>query len=274
MLGSGEPLERVTTNVETVFETQSKREEMQAAGDVVEFSQVTGAGEATLLSSQQMEDYRLIRHRTTSRADLARRFNIAVSQLASSIDNSRIWNAVRYTIPSRLDGSEVSWLCRAIDRKIFGKADMVIIEFGDVSGTYNASLRLAEYLADMRSDDAKTVAWVSGNCEGIVGVAALACDDIIFGPNGKLGAGEREPPTPAELESFEITIRSVANQKDRDWSMMMGIVNPKMALRKYRNINSKAQRLLGKAEFDELPEMEAANSVSYTHLTLPTTPYV
>ena len=262
MLGSGEPLERVTTNVETVFETQSKREEMQAAGDVVEFSQVTGAGEATLLSSQQMEDYRLIRHRTTSRADLARRFNIAVSQLASSIDNSRIWNAVRYTIPSRLDGSEVSWLCRAIDRKIFGKADMVIIEFGDVSGTYNASLRLAEYLADMRSDDAKTVAWVSGNCEGIVGVAALACDDIIFGPNGKLGAGEREPPTPAELESFEITIRSVANQKDRDWSMMMGIVNPKMALRKYRNINSKAQRLLGKAEFDELPEMEAANWIA------------
>jgi len=256
MLGSGEQLERVTTNAQTIFATESQREKLQATGDVVEFSMVTGAAEATLLSSQQMENFRLIRHRTTSRSDLARRFNVAASQLTSTVDNGRIWNAVQYKMPSMLDAAEVSWLVRAIDRKLLGKSDMVILEFGEVSGTSSAALRLAEHLASIESDT-RTVAWISGNCEGVMGVAALACDDIIFGPEGKLGAGERTPPTPTELESYEITIRSVAKKQDRDWSTMMGIINPRMALKKYRNINSNAVRLMGAAEFDELPDMEA-----------------
>ena len=261
MLGSGEPLERVTTNVQTVFATQSEREKMQTAGDVVEFSPVTGAGETTLLGSQQMENYRLIRHRTASRADLARRFNVAVSQLSSTSDSGRSWNAVQYKIPSSFDSGEVSWLVRAIDRKLLGKTDMVILEFGDVLASRDAALRLAEHLAEIGSDT-RIVAWISGNCEGIMGVAALACDDIIFGPNGKLGAGESEAPSPAELESYQITIRAVAKKQDRDWSPLMGLVNPKMALKKYRNINSNAVRLLGAAEFGELPEMEAAKWIA------------
>jgi len=120
---------------------------------------------------------------------------------------------------------------------------------------------MAEYLAAINSDT-RTVAWVSGNCEGAMGVAALACDDIFFGPEGKLGAGERTPPSPAELESYEITIRSVARKQDRDWSTMIGILNPKMALKKYRNINSNAVRLMGAAEFDELPEMESVKWIA------------
>jgi membrane-bound ClpP family serine protease len=261
MLSSEEALERVTTDSQTIFASQSQREKMQGDGGFIGFDTVSAAGQMTLLQSQQMEDFRLIRHRTTSRADLARRFNITVSQLAV-VDNGKIWNAVQYKVPSSIDSGEVSWMSRAIDRKILGPTDMVILEFGDVRGTNSASLRLAEYLARIRPEDAKIVAWVSGNCEGIAGVAAMACDDIVFGPEGKLGAGEREPPSPKELESFEITIRSIAKKKDRDWSSLMGIVNPKMALRKYRNINSSAQRLMGKAEHSELPPMEAAKWVA------------
>ena len=267
MLGSGEPLERVTTNVQPIFVTQSKRKEMQAAGDVVEFSQVAGAGEATLLSSQQMEDYRLIRHRIASRADLARRFNITVSELASTVDNGRSWNAVQYKIPSTFDAGEASWLTRAIDRKLLGKSDMVILEFGEVSGSSAAALRLAEHLASIDSDT-RTVAWISGNCEGVMGVAALACDEIIFSPNGKLGAGDRKAPTPDELESYEITIRAVAKKQDRDWSTLMGLVNPKMVLKKYRNINSNAVRLMGAAEFGELPEIEAAKWIAANRIDI------
>ena len=138
---------------------------------------------------------------------------------------------------------------------------MVVLEFGDSKGDSNASLRLAEYLASLGSE-ARTVAWVSGDCKGFVGVAALACDDIVFGPEGKLGAGKSNVPTPEELESFEITIRSVARQKDRDWSTAMAIVNPKMAVKKYRNIKNDSIRLMGKAEFDELPQMDAAKWIA------------
>ena len=261
MLGSGEALERVTTNAQTVFATESDRKKMEATGDVVEIELVTGAGETTLLSSEQMEDFRLIRHRTTSRSDLARRFNVTVSQLVSTADSGRSWKAVQYTIPPTLNSGEASWLVRAIDRKLIGESDMVILEFGDVNGSDSAALRLAEHLAAMKSN-VRTVAWISGNCEGMMGVAALACDDVFFGPEGKLGAGDRNPPTPAELESFEITIRSVAKQKDRDWSTLMGIANPKMSLKKYRNINSNAVRLMGIAEFEELPDLEAAKWIA------------
>jgi len=261
MLGTDEELERVKSNTQTIFTTQSQREAMQATGEVEGFSQVTPAGEATLLNSEQMDEFRLIRHRTSSRSDLARRFNVTVSQLATSAESNRAWNAVQYKIPSALSEREVSWLKRAIDRMLIGKTDMVILEFGDTSGDSNASLRLAEYLASLGSE-ARTVAWVSGDCEGLVGVAAMACDDVIFGPEGKLGSGDRGAPTPAELESFEITVRSVARQKDRDWSTAMAIVNPKMAVKKYRHANNNTLRLMGKAEYDELPQMEAAKWIA------------
>ncbi len=261
MLESGEQLERVKTNTATLFATQAQREKMQTAGEVNEFSLVTGAGEKTLLNSQQMLDFRLIRHRTSSRSDLARRFNVTVSQLASATENNRSWNAVQYKIPATLTETEVTWLTRAINRKLIGKTDMVMLEFGEVGGDSNASLRLAGYLASLGSE-ARTVAWVSGECEDLVGVAVLACDEVIFAPNGKLGAGERIQPTPRELESFEITVRSVARQQDRDWSTLMALVNPKMAVKQYRNINTNAVRLMGKAEFDELPELESAQWIA------------
>ena len=261
MLSNDEALERVKTKTATIFATQSEREGMQAKGEVDGFDPVTATGEVTLLSSRMMEEFRLIRNRTSSRSDLARRFNVTVSQLAPTIENSRSWNAVQYKIPSVVTEREVSWLTRAINRKLIGKTDMVVLEFGDSKGDSNASLRLAEYLASLGSE-ARTVAWVSGDCKGFVGVAALACDDIVFGPEGKLGAGKSNVPTPEELESFEITIRSVARQKDRDWSTAMAIVNPKMAVKKYRNIKNNSIRLMGKAEFDELPQMDAAKWIA------------
>jgi len=256
MLESGDQIERVKTDAQTIFATSEQRKKLQATGEVREFDPVSGPGEATMLSSQQMIDFRLIRNQTSSRADLARRFNVTVSQLASADQSDRIWNAVEYKLPTTLSEREVSWLIRAINRERAGGADMVILEFGDVRGDENASLRLAEYLAGLDSDT-RTVAWISGHCEGLVGVAALATDEVNFSGKGKLGDAEDRLPTPTELASYEITVRAVARQKDRDWSTLMGLVNPKMVVKKYRNINTGANRVMGKAEFEELPEQEA-----------------
>ena len=267
MLGSGDQLERVKTDTQTIFTTSAKRKEMQATGKVQEFDPISRAGEATLLSSEQMIAFRLIRNQTSSRADLARRFNITVSQLASESQSDHVWNAVEYRLPSTLTEREVSWLIRAVDRSTIGKTDMVILEFGDVGGDDNAALRLAEYIASLDSD-IKTVAWISGHSEGLVGVAALACDEVNFGSKGKLGYADNDPPSPKELESYQITVHSVARKKDREWSTLMALANPKMVLKKYSNINSGAERLMGKAEYEELPELEAAQWIARGKLDL------
>ena len=133
---------------------------------------------------------------------------------------------MEYKIPSFVSESDVSWLTRAINRKLAAKKDMLLLEFGETDGDSNASLRLAEYLASL-DEDTKTVAWISGPCEGLTGVAALACDEVFFGPQGKLGLSkDSKVPSPDELASFEITIREVARQKDREWSTLMALVNP------------------------------------------------
>ena len=258
MLNPKEQLERVTTSTKTVFATASQRKELQKTGEVTEFATVSAAGEPTILSSQQMEDFRLIRHRTSSRNDLARRFNVSSVELRPAIESTRKWTAVRYQMPSLISAGEVSWLIRALDRKLLGETDLVILEFGDVSADDGAAFRLAEHLAAYNRNKTKTVAWISGNCEGVAGVVALACDDLFFGPEGVLGAGEQALPSPAELESFEITARSVARQKERDWSLLMAVINPNMVVKKYRSIEANSFRVMGKAEYDELPELEAA----------------
>ena len=68
--------------------------------------------------------------------------------------------------------------------------------------------------------------------------------------------------SPEQLESFERTVREVARKTGRDWSTLMALVNPKMVIREYRHINTGVRRLMGKAEYDELPELESAQWIA------------
>lgn len=260
MLDEAESLYRVTTNIKTVYVDEAGLKEIEA--DSIETTTLSRSGEATMLSSRQLSDYRLIQHRSSSRIDLARRYNISPTLLNTAVDDQRERVAIESILPEVLDSGGVSWLIRSAKQQISGGADMLILEFGEMRGVENPSLELAEFLVSLDSEKMRTVAYVSGDCKGFAGVAALACDHIYFGPNGKLGSADGDPLSPEQLEKFESFIRPIARQKEKDYSVMMAVVNPNMALRRYRNVDSGAPRLLGQGEYDELGAEEAAKWIA------------
>ncbi len=252
MLDADTRLYRVNTANETLYVYGDELEKLEAAGKADETTTLSGRGEMLKLSSDQMVDFRLIRQRTGSRADLAHQLGLNPTALEPVAADERNWVAVRSTLPTILDRSNVSWLTRSIKSKLASGTDMVILEFGDMQADWNAALRLAEYLAALDPESCRTVAWVKGNCRGSAGVAALACDHVIFGPRGVLGQTEDDPPTPDQLETMERTIKSVASQKDSDRSLMMALVNPNMVISRYRSAKTGKERILGRAEHEEL----------------------
>ena len=251
MLDSDLELFRVNTNDETLYVFKDELEKLEANEEATGTRTLAGRGEALELSSEDMLEFRLIQHRTASRADLARRFGLDPSALEPIAADRRNWVAVRSTLPVVLDTASVSWLTRSLKSKLAGEADMVILEFGDMRAEGNSALRLADYIASLDSESYRTVAWVNGNCRGAAGVAALACDHVIFGPQGMLGKADDQPPTPEQVEAIESAIKPIARQKDADRSLMMAMVNPNMVVNRYRSVKTGKERILGRAEHKE-----------------------
>lgn len=260
MLDSSQALYRVTTNTQTVYVDETELPKIEP--DAIETKTLSSKGEVTLLSSKQLSDFRLIANRSSSRTDLARRYNISPTLMNTAVDNQRQWQAIESVLPELLDSGSVSWLVRSIKQEFSGGADLVFLEFGDIRATEDAALDLAEFLVSLDSEKQRTIAYVSGDCKGFAGVAALCCDDVVFGSKGKLGLPDGDLPDPERLKTVQRFIKSIAEQKEKDWSVMMAVVNPRMAIRQYRSKESGAKRLMGQGELDELPADEAAKWVA------------
>ena len=257
MLDPAKELFRAVADGQPVYVTGAELDKLEAENTKT----LTVAGDPLVLSSDQLLEYRLIPRATASQAELARQLEIAPAALEPVAVDHRDWVAIKSVLPGVLDHSSVSWLVRSIKGKLSTGSDMVILEFGEMRGDWDSSLQLAEYLASLDSDRYRTVAWVSGNCKGTVGVAALACDHVIFGPEGVLGMPDYDPLTEIQLETLDRAIGAVAKEKDCDRSLMMAVANPNMKIHQYRNAKSGATRILSSAEYDEQVDADQWNRV-------------
>ena len=149
-----------------------------------------------------------------------------------------------------------------IDRKAQGQGARPILVFEfrpgeSAPGTseFGSSYDLADFLSTKLEGAKLTVAYVPEPLKGYAVLAALACDEIVMGPEATLG-----PITPegqAPKRDFRELVRGLAIRKGRDPDLLLGMLDGNADLRAVRSADKQVHYVLA----ENLPEFARTHQV-------------
>ena len=260
MIDPGRELYRVTTSEGLVFADGDQLNKLETSGDKIEITTLTRRDEPTVLKAEQVFEDRLIQFLTESRTDLARQLNLEPGTLEGDPTEGRQWQAVQVNIPPFLDERTANWTIRSLKKQVAsGEINLLILGMNEVTGDLDASLRLATHLSQYDSNKIRTVAHIKGKIAGPAAVVALSVDHLLMKDDATLGGHD----LPAALEDkdndedgddwddVKPDVRRIAEQKQRDWSIMMAMLDSGVRVSRYRNRDSGQVRLLSNEEWSE-----------------------
>ncbi len=260
MIDPGQELYRVRTDEGVVFADQDQLVDLEKSGDSIETTTLTRQGKPTFLTSEQLYEDRLIQFLTESRTDLAQQLDLEPGALEGDPTEGQQWTAVQINLPSYLDDRTATWTIRSLQKELAsGKTNLVILDMNAVIGDLDASLRLATHLSKYDSDRIRTVALVTGKTTGPAAVLALSVDHLLMNDDATLGGHDpNDDPGVATADStwddVKPEIRRIAEDQQRDWSIMMAMLDPRLKVARYRNRDSGQVRLLSSEQWSESAE--------------------
>ena len=255
MLDKTAGLYRVRTDIGPVFATSVELEELEASGKAIETKTLASQDELAILDSQQLLDFRLIRNRVQTKAELARKLDLAPNALFADAANQEQWRAIEVDLPPYVDDRTTEWIIRSLSSQFARKdsPNLVLFKLEGNDGDIDACLNLSRYLADLDSDSVQTVGYMVESTKGPAALVALCCDQLVMTPESRLGgdwenADEAKRLSEEDLVDIKPMVKALARDKQKDWSLMMAMIDPNSEVIRFRNMTSGQVRLLSLEE--------------------------
>ena len=152
-------------------------------------------------------------------------------KLTGPIQQKPLFSLPRKPVHLKLSGvlhrRVVNRTLRAIDDAVNNqKADLVLIQLDSPGGNLDDSIRLAYRLAEIPSDKAEVVVYVSKHARGDAALIALAADAIYMAPDAVLGTGGEASINAAEIEKRKTNFLELAQRQSRAAGDLVGLVHP------------------------------------------------
>jgi membrane-bound ClpP family serine protease len=266
MLTKSSGLYRVKTRNGIQWVDEQERDRLEAADPTAESTTIAPAGELADLTSEQLHQYRMIQFITDNKSDLARQLNVPVKSLTVEALGDEAWKATSIEMPSFLDDRSARWLKRSvIPAMTKSKSNLLILKFNDCAGDPNASVKAARFIAELDPAKIRTAAVIEKSASSGAGLVALACDQTLMKNDATIGGfgakpSPDEPPagsiSPARHRSYELDAKSIGSEKEKDWSILMAMIDAETRVGRYRNNQSGQKRLLSKPEHEELADTD------------------
>lgn len=152
------------------------------------------------------------------------------------------------SIDARLAQTRISMIEKAISRD---GVNFVCLWIDSPGGNVNAGSNIASYLADLKSDDVLTVAYIPQEARGIAALVALSCDEVVMYPRAKIGGGE-EDLTDEQLADLKALIdKEIAPKKSRSPALLMAMFKNDVAIHEYENTRSGVRSYFSINDFED-----------------------
>ena len=248
---------QVETASGTKFVDQEELEQLDRSGEAIKSSTLSRPGSLLMLDSATLQRYRLIRHRVTSRRDLAMRLNIDPATIEGDPAADGDWQAVQLSLGPVIDAESVEWTLRLLKTHFASHpTNLIIIRLNADGGDLQACLRLARELAAYDSEKVRTVAFVEQGARGPSALVAMACDQLVMCPAAQLGGPGIVPLSEEELSDLKPLIQKLAAEKDRDWSLIHALVDPAAIVSRWRHKRTGQLRFLSTEEHAALADRD------------------
>ena len=228
MLDPSLGLAQVVEDDQTLFVSIAELEDKEKKGLTREAKVLTPVGQRTVLSAKELKEFGLINLVPETKTDLERDLRLAQGTLKYRLSDSRDWNAVQLELPYSVDEKAERWFIRSLLRSRDDDTNLVIVVIDESVGEAAGCLAIAQQLAELRQQDVQTVAFVRGDARGAVGIIALACDHLIMSPDATLGGfdDEVEGLEKEQLDDLRQSVKQLAEAAEKDWSVMMAMLDP------------------------------------------------
>lgn len=126
------------------------------------------------------------------------------------------------------------------------------LRIDSTGGDLEDCLQLANTLAELDSNEVRTIAYVPVEASGGAALVALACDQLVMQPDAHVGGKGSVELDRSTVEAGTIAIRdSLAGEADQSWSLLAALVAPDLEVFSYRNTETGDVRYFSKAEAKE-----------------------
>ncbi len=216
---------------------------------------IANIGQPAVVSAEDLKVFGLINLVPKTKKDLERALRLEQGALKYRLSASRSWNAIELQLPYSVDEKAERWFIRSLNRSHSNDVNMVVVTIDESVGNPTGCLAIAQQLAELRKDDIQTVAFVRGKALGAVGIIALACDHLIMSPNATLGGFDSDTNglEKSELDQLRPSVKQLATLAEKDWSIMMAMLDPGLVVTQYKDTEASGQvRLMTNDEVAEL----------------------
>jgi membrane-bound ClpP family serine protease len=196
-------------------------------------------------------------HLVLDRRELADALQIAPESIQENVVVQQAWRAVRIDLQGRLSSrgaNQVALSIRDIQRG--GQANLICLRIDSPGGPATPALRLVNLLQSLDANAMRSLAFVESEARSVAALVALAADETYARPDAVLG-GPGDTVLPRDtLDAIRLPIEEMAGAKNRDWSLLLGLVDPELPVFRYTREGTGATRYLCAAEHAALPESD------------------
>ncbi len=260
MLEKNRKLYRVESERGILFVDDDELVELEKQNQANDTKTLSDSNSLASFSGKSLQEFGFVRYLVNSRNELAAALNLAAHSLDHRAMFGGKFQPVEVNLPSFIDDRTAAWVVRSLEAQL-AKANppnLIIFDLDSSEGNVDACIKLARYVSELDATKVQTVAHVRGNLAGSAALLAVACDQLLMASDARLGgalnAAERGELTAETLADVLPAVKSLARSKERDWSLMMAMLDPEGVVERYRHNRTGHVRLLSAKELQELPD--------------------
>jgi membrane-bound serine protease (ClpP class) len=237
------------------YETEADLKRLREQGVVSKEETFLQAGDQHLLSSAKMRECSAsVQLADTPRA-LAAALQIPLANLEQDLAPEGGWKALRIDLAGPIHKQSVNWILSSLeDHRRRGDFNLLVLTIDSGGGDLNESQRLAQHLAGL--EGIHTVAFVNQDARSDAALIALACDELVMHPNGRLGGpGEGKNLSSEDLAVIRPSLEDMYRRLGRDWSLPLALVDSESEVHRYTHPLVGEVRYLSSAEAATVPNI-------------------
>ena len=241
-------------DVETLRQTETFAAEPQV---------VIPAGQQGIFSAERARQIRLIDLIAEDRIAAVRGIGIAPDDLKIVPILNELGHAVRINLSGVLNADRTGAVMRSIRNYVDApenNVNFLCLHIDSPGGDLEASLTLASFIVtEIDPAKVRTVAYIPYHARSDAALIAIACDEIVLGPEAVLGGdGARVFSADQIAEARRVIKESLAKRAVRSWSLPAALVDPDLEIFRVVRIAEGARKpqvdYLCDEELAELPD--------------------
>jgi membrane-bound ClpP family serine protease len=248
-----DPASRVARVATEVGEQIVPLDEVATLRQQVRVIKVEELGPAPLeVTGRQGRELGVVRLLARTPAELAAGLDLDPAAVVIDPSLGRGWQAAVVGLRGAITGDSVGRVRARLQEAVDNGANFLCLQIDSPGGSPEQSLVLASWLAGLDPARVRTVAYVPRQARGDAALVALACDELVLGPQAVLGGEGAAAIGGRQADALVVAWRQAFTQRDaRPWSLPLALVLPGF------QVNRMVQQASGRVEYFSEKELQA-----------------